>query len=131
MELIDSNLDGELRLSYLGDECGLCIRHFSRSFKRSFGVPAHRYLIARRVERAKFLLRSSSAPLSEIALESGFSDQAVFSRTFRAVVGTSPMRWLNWHMHRLPVELQPAIRIAHEDLHARCLSSIASLPVVH
>jgi AraC family transcriptional regulator len=91
MELIDSNLDGELRLSCLAEECGLFVSHFSRSF----GVPVHRYLIARRVERAKFLLRSSSAPLAEIALESGFADQAPFSRSFRAVVGTSPMRWLN------------------------------------
>jgi AraC-like DNA-binding protein len=105
MELIDSKLDGNLRLSYLAEECGLSVSHFCRSFKHSFGVPAHRYLIGRRVDRAKFLLRSSSAPLSEIALESGFSDQAAFSRTFRGVVGTSPMRWLNEHMHRLPVDL--------------------------
>lgn len=103
MELIDSNLDGKLRLSYLAEECGLSVSHFSRSFKRSFGVPVHRYLIIRRVERAKFLLRSSSASLSEIGLESGFADQAAFSRSFRAVVGTSPMRWLNERMHRLPL----------------------------
>jgi len=102
MELIDSNLDGELRLSYLAEECGLSMSYFSRSFKRTFGVPAHRYLIARRVERAKVLLKSSSAPLSEIALESGFGDQAALSRTFRAVVGTSPRRWLNEQLHRRP-----------------------------
>jgi AraC family transcriptional regulator len=106
MELIDSNLEGKLRLSYLAEECGLSVSHFCRSFKRSFGVPVHRYLIICRLERAKFLLRSSSAPLSEIALDSGFSDQASFSRSFRAVVGTSPMRWLNEHMHRLPVDPQ-------------------------
>ena len=102
MELIDGNLNGELRLSYLAEECGLSVSHFCRSFKRSFGVPVHRYLITIRVEHAKFLMRSSSAPLSEIALESGFADQAAFSRSFRAVVGTSPMRWLNEHMHRCP-----------------------------
>jgi len=112
MELIDGNLDGELRLSYLAEECGLSVSYFCRSFKRSFGIPVHRYLVARRVDRAKFLLRSSSAQLSEIALECGFSDQAAFSRTFRAVVGTSPMRWLNEHTHRLPVDLQPTMRIA-------------------
>jgi AraC-like DNA-binding protein len=115
-------LDGQLRLSYLAEECGLSVSHFSRSFKRSFGVPVHRYLIARRVERAKFLLRSSSAPLSEIALESGFADQAAFSRSFRAVVGTSPMRWLNENMHRLPIDLQPAMRIAREGICDRFLS---------
>lgn len=129
-ELIDSNLDGELRLSYLAEQCGLSVSHFSRSFKRSFGVAVHRYLIARRVERAKFLLRSSSAPLSEIALESGFSDQAAFSRTFRAVAGTSPMRWLNEHMHRLPVDLQPAMRIAREGIHGRLLSPMAFPPAL-
>jgi AraC-like DNA-binding protein len=126
MELIDGNLDGELRLSYLAEECGLSVSYFSRSFKRSFGVPVHRYLIARRVDRAKFLLRSSSAPLSEIALESGFSDQAAFSRTFRAVVGTSPLRWLNEQMHRLPIDLQPAMRIAREGIHGPFLSPMGS-----
>jgi AraC family transcriptional regulator len=130
MELIDSNLEGKLRLSYLAEECGLSVSHFCRSFKRSFGVPVHRYLITRRVERAKFLLRSSSAPLSEIALESGFADQAAFSRSFRAVVGTSPMRWLNEHIHRLPVDLQPAMRIAREGIHGRFLSPIASQPAL-
>jgi AraC family transcriptional regulator len=108
--LIESNLDGELRLSYLAEECGLSMSYFSRSFKRTFGVPAHRYLITRRVERAKFLLKSSSAPLSEIALESGFADQAALSRTFRAFVGTSPKRWLNEHVHRPSADLRPAMR---------------------
>jgi AraC-like DNA-binding protein len=130
LELIDSNLDGQLRLSYLAEECGLSVSHFSRSFKRSFGVPVHRYLIARRVERAKFLLRSSSAPLSEIALESGFADQAAFSRTFRAVVGTSPKRWLNEHMHRLSVDLRPATRIDREGVHRRFLFPMTLPPAV-
>ena len=109
MELIESNLDGELRLSYLAEECGLSTSYFSRSFKRTFGVPAHRYLMTRRVERAKVLLKSSSASLSEIAMESGFADQAALSRTFRAVVGTSPKRWLNEQVHRRSVDLLPAM----------------------
>jgi AraC family transcriptional regulator len=96
MELIDIGLQEELRLSTLAKECGLSVSHFSRSFKRSFGTPVHRYLIHRRVEFAKSLLKSSSTmPLAEIALRSGFSDQAAFSRTFSALVGTSPKRWLN------------------------------------
>lgn len=111
MELIESNLDGELRLSNLAEECGLSVSYFTRSFKRTFGVSAHRYLIARRVERAKILLKSSSAPLSEIALESGFADQAALSRTFRAVVGTSPKRWLNENVHRPSLDLRHAMSV--------------------
>ena len=101
MELIDIGLQEELRLSTLAKECGLSVSHFSRSFKRSFGTPVHRYLIHRRVEFAKSLLKSSSVmPLAEIALRSGFSDQAAFSRTFSALVGTSPKRWLNEYRFR-------------------------------
>jgi AraC family transcriptional regulator len=97
MELVDARLHQELRLSTLAEECGLSVSHFTRSFKQSFGVPAHRYVIQCRVEFAKSLLKSSSMPLAEIALRSGFSDQAAFSRTFSALVGTSPKRWLNEH----------------------------------
>jgi AraC family transcriptional regulator len=95
MELVDAGLHQPLRLSTLAAECRLSVSHFCRCFKQSFGVPAHRYVIQRRVEFAKSLLRDSSMPLAEIALRSGFNDQAAFSRAFRAIVGTSPKRWLN------------------------------------
>lgn len=94
MEFIDAGLHHALRLATLAQECGLSVGHFSRSFRQSFGVPAHRYVTQRRVELAKSLLKSSSMPLAEIALRSGFSDQAAFSRTFGALVGTPPKRWL-------------------------------------
>jgi AraC family transcriptional regulator len=95
IELIEAELHGELRASVLATECGLSVSQFSRSFKKTFGVPVHRYVIRRRVECAKSLLKSSSMPLAEIALHSGFSDQPAFSRTFSALVGTSPKRWIN------------------------------------
>jgi AraC family transcriptional regulator len=95
MELIDAGLHQALRLSTLAEACGLSVSHFCRSFKQSFGVPAHRYVIQCRVKLAKSLLKNSSMPLAEIALQSGFSDQAAFSRAFSALVGTSPKRWLN------------------------------------
>jgi AraC family transcriptional regulator len=94
-EIVNAGLHRQLRLSTLAAECRLSVSHFSRSFKQSFGVPAHRYLIHCRVEFAKSLLKNASMPLAEIALRCGFSDQAAFSRTFGALVGTSPKRWLN------------------------------------
>jgi AraC family transcriptional regulator len=95
VEIVNAGMHRQLRLSTLAEECRLSVSHFSRSFKQSFGVPAHRYLIHCRVEFAKSLLKNSSMPLAQIALRSGFSDQAAFSRTFGALVGTSPKRWLN------------------------------------
>jgi AraC family transcriptional regulator len=94
-DLIEDRLDKELRLAMLARECGLSVSHFSRSFKQSFGIPVHRYVVERRVERAKTLMRTSGISLTEIALRTGFSDQASFSRTFGGFVGTSPRRWLN------------------------------------
>jgi AraC family transcriptional regulator len=99
-ELFREHLDGTLRLTTLADECGLSVSHFARSFRRTFGTSAHRYLIFQRVEMAKTLLSTSDRSLSEVALEAGFSDQAAFSRTFKALVGTSPGQWKREAVHR-------------------------------
>ena len=99
-ELLREHLDGTLSLATLAHECGLSVSHFARSFKRSFGASAHHYLILRRVERAKVLLSSSVSPLSEVALQAGFSDQASFSRTFKAITGASPLQWRREINHR-------------------------------
>jgi AraC family transcriptional regulator len=96
-EILRERLDGDVTLATLASECALSESHFARSFKRAFGVPVHRYLVSQRVERAKSLLMYSKIPLSEIALQSGFADQAAFSRTFGALVGVTPGRWRKEH----------------------------------
>ncbi|WP_293899556.1 AraC family transcriptional regulator [Phenylobacterium sp.] len=97
MELIRANLDGSLRLADLARECGLSVSHFTRSFKLTLGVSAHRWLNEQRVEMAKALLLASKAPLVEVAIQSGFSDQSAFTRTFSSLVGASPGRWKRAH----------------------------------
>lgn len=64
--------------------------HFARSFKEAFGLPPHRYLLTRRIERAKTLLRDTDTPILEIALQTGWSSLGTFGRTFRDVTGESP-----------------------------------------
>ena len=64
--------------------------HFARSFKEAFGVPPHRYLLTRRIERAKALLRDTDAPIIEIALQTGWNSLGTFGRVFRDVTGESP-----------------------------------------
>ena len=98
--LLDQHPAGDLRLHTLAAECGLSVCHFARSFKRSFGSSVHRYLIHQRVEAAQSLLLHSDHSLAAIALETGFSDQAAFSRTFGAIVGISPGRWRRCHSTR-------------------------------
>jgi transcriptional regulator GlxA family with amidase domain len=69
---------------------GVSEAHFARSFKEAFGVPPHRYLLTRRVERATALLRDTGKPITEIAFETGWSSLGTFGRTFRDVTGENP-----------------------------------------
>ena len=64
--------------------------HFARSFKDAFGLPPHRYLLTRRIERATALLRETDVPITDIALQTGWQSLGTFGRTFRDVTGESP-----------------------------------------
>lgn len=64
--------------------------HFARSFRRAFGVPPHRYLLTRRIERAMALLRDTEQPVTEIAFATGWASLGTFGRIFRDVAGASP-----------------------------------------
>ena len=64
--------------------------HFVRSFKEAFGVPPHRYLLTRRIERASALLRETDLPITEIAFQTGWQSLGTFGRTFRDITGQSP-----------------------------------------
>ncbi len=97
IEFLNENLAGRIRLSDLAHECRLSISHFARSFKASFGMSAHRWLVHRRVERSKELMAHSPESLAEIADEAGFADQAAFTRAFHQIVGVSPGRWRRDH----------------------------------
>lgn len=92
-EIIDANLCGEIPLARLAQECGLSTGHFSRAFRRSTGVAPHRWLLQRRVEFARDMLRTSGLPLCDVALACGFADQSHFTRVFRDQTGTSPGAW--------------------------------------
>jgi AraC family transcriptional regulator len=92
-ELIEANLSGALSLADLASRCGISQRHFTRAFTQSNGMPPHKWLLQRRTEKAKELLRSSELSLGEIARVSGFSSQSHLTRIFTQSVGQSPGAW--------------------------------------
>ncbi len=69
---------------------GVSEAHFARSFREAFGIPPHRYLLTRRIERASALLRETDLSVTEIAFEAGWNSLGTFGRTFRDVTGESP-----------------------------------------
>ena len=96
-ELLHENLHARIRLSEIARECGLSVSHFARSFKISFGISAHQWLIQHRVDHAKQLMSQTSMSLMEIAIQSGFSDQGAFTHTFHQLVGISPGKWRRYN----------------------------------
>src|SRR5215470_5518874 len=69
---------------------GVSEAHFARSFRQAFGVPPHRYLLTRRIERATALLRDTDLPITEIAFQTGWESLGTFGRTFRDITGETP-----------------------------------------
>jgi AraC-like DNA-binding protein len=72
---------------------GVSEAHFIRTFRATFGETPHRYLQRRRVERSMFLLRESDRSVTDICLDVGFQSLGTFSRTFREIVGQSPLAY--------------------------------------
>src|SRR6202166_603089 len=99
-ELLHENMNGRIRLSDVARECGLSVSHFARSFKTSFGSSTHQWLMQRRIEQAKELMTQTSISLIDIVTQSGFNDQAAFTRTFHQLVGVSPGRWRRHYVTR-------------------------------
>ena len=89
-DYVEAHLDEDLSLTVLADIACLSPYHFSRSFERSVGVGPQRYVIQRRIDRAKNLMRRTHQSLALIALEAGFGDQSQFTTIFRREIGVTP-----------------------------------------
>jgi AraC family transcriptional regulator len=92
-DMLRSGLARGVSLDAVARGCNMSVSQFGRTFKKTTGLTPHRWLVQRRVERAKDLLLRSMLPLAEIALDCGFSEQSHFTRTFTRMVGTSPGEW--------------------------------------
>jgi AraC-like DNA-binding protein len=92
-DLIDREYAKQLDVPALAREAHASPAHFSRSFKRAFGETPHQYLLRRRIERAKELLRITDLSVTEVSLEVGFHSLGSFSTAFRELVGEPPSQY--------------------------------------
>lgn len=82
LELMRERLSEDISLDELAAEAQLSSFHFARMFKQSVGAPPRVYLTRLRIERACELLEHTDLPITEIALEVGYSSSQVFARVF-------------------------------------------------
>jgi AraC family transcriptional regulator len=92
-EMLRAHLEGNITVKELAGACSLSESHFARCFRISFGTSVHRRLIQLRIEHSKDLLSRSAKSLVEIALLSGFCDQAAFTRSFTRAEHITPSHW--------------------------------------
>ncbi|HKA53447.1 MAG TPA: AraC family transcriptional regulator [Candidatus Binatia bacterium] len=93
VEFIEEHLDARPTLEQMAALVRLNPYHFARQFRAATGLPPHQYVIARRIERARNLLRAGDLPLAEVAVSAGFSDQSQFSHHFKRLLGVTPRQF--------------------------------------
>jgi len=92
-EFLDAHLDGDIDVRQVAETCELSVSHFARAFKQTFRRPPYQWLLERRIEKARDLMKGSRLPLAEIALQCGFADQSGFNRSFKRIHGVTPGTW--------------------------------------
>ena len=101
LEYIESNLSRHLTLRKLSEIADLSVYHFARMFKQTMGVTPYQYVLERRLEHAKIMMRSAKASLVDISLSTGFDSQSHFSSTFHRIVGVTPTEFQSFYSKRM------------------------------
>ena len=96
-EFIEEHLAENISLATLAELADLSLYHFARAFRLSFGVPPHRYHMARRMNRARRLLQRSALSVTQIGIRIGFRDTSSFTRAYRKFAGVAPSEYRRHH----------------------------------
>ena len=95
LEYIDSNLREDISLADVAEMLSISRGHFAHAFRQTTGLPPHRFVLARRIERAKSLLRETDLPITEIAHRIGCASHSHFSVLFHRATGQTPRDYRN------------------------------------
>lgn len=90
IEYVEAHLHQRLTLAELAAQTGLSVPHFKVLFRATLGVPVHRYVVQRRVERAKTLLLEGRLSAAQIALDVGFAHQSHMTQWMHRLLGVTP-----------------------------------------
>lgn len=94
-DYIDTHMEQTLTIGMLADIACLSEYHLARMFRVSFGMPPHAWIAARRLDRARELLKTTGMPLQQVADACGYADLSHFSHRFRAGIGAAPSQYRN------------------------------------
>lgn len=90
VDYLESHIADQTTIAELSALLDLSRFHFIRAFKKTVGMSPHKFILQRRIERARELLADQNLSIAEIAGRTGFNGAAQLSRVFRQIVGTTP-----------------------------------------
>jgi len=90
VDYIESNLEAELTLAELATVTGVSVPHLTTLFRRTMGQSVHRYVVERRVQRARSLLLGGERSVAQVALQTGFAHQSHLARWMKRMLGVTP-----------------------------------------
>lgn len=93
LDFVESHLAQNISVEDIASAAKISPCHFAHTFRRAMGVSPYHYLLQRRIERAKCLLRETDAAISDVALATGFSSQSHFTACFRRTSQQTPRRF--------------------------------------
>jgi AraC-like DNA-binding protein len=115
-DLADGRYGDGIGVEDMAAAAGLSRAHFSRQFKVTFGEPPHKYLLARRLERAAALLRNTDWNVNEICLSVGLKSVGSFTTSFTRHYGASPREYRAKHA---PARARVMVPLCITRIHGR------------
>ena len=89
-QIIYANIFSDISIEMLASMCNRSLTSFKKEFKSIFGMPPHRWIVEKRLERARMLLISTNKTVSEVGTECGFANISHFIKLFKRRFGTTP-----------------------------------------
>src|SRR5258708_11923849 len=96
------HLSDDVSLLTVAEQANVSPFHFARMFRKTVGLTPHQFVLRQRIQRAMTFLDEGELPLSQIAIESGFCDQAHFTHAFRKIAGMTPTQYTAPHRFAIP-----------------------------
>jgi AraC family transcriptional regulator len=95
LEVVEAGLSGNLCLAEIADAAAVSPFRLSHGFRKAMGLSLHQYVIRRRIEHAKLMLRTTEDAISQIAAGAGFASQSHFTTVFKRLIGSTPRAYRN------------------------------------
>lgn len=90
IDYIETHIDQDLSLAQLAAIAGYSVSHLKPLFRNATGMPIHRFVMERRVDRARLLLGKGGMRMTDVALAAGFAHASHMARCMRRILGVGP-----------------------------------------